>query len=65
MPLPYIKKIKPIPTTATPKERYCLKCQKPFQSTGLFLCLKCGEANQAIHFSKRDLSPRRTPPLNP
>lgn len=59
MPLPYIKKIKPQLTLPPAKERSCLKCRKLFQSTGLFLCDKCGDQNQDIHFSKRDLSPSR------
>lgn len=59
MPLPYIKKTQPQPILPPAKERECLKCRKLFQSTGLFLCDKCGEQNQEIYFSKRELSPSR------
>lgn len=49
-------KPEPLVPPPVPKTRQCLKCRKPFRSSGLFICPRCTDENQTLNMSKREIT---------
>lgn len=51
------KTSKPDPLSSSSKivSRVCLKCRKPFRSSGLFICSVCTDENDNLNLSKLDV----------